>query len=571
MAEAASMDTTNSALTVSEGNSPLSKLRRLTSDPSVKNSMPMIFSVIAVVVGLVVYLVIQKPAVTTLYASLPDAEKARVVEALKNSGTNVSIDPTTGDILVPAQDYHSSKMLLAAQGLPTSVPEPYSGIGDIPLGASRSVENVKIKQAQELELARSISEIDGVVAARVHLALPEKSVFARAAVPPSASVFMQMSNGRSLGSHQVSAIVHLVSSSVPGMAKSDVTIVDQYGSLLSKPVDDPSNALSDGELEHRMKLEQIYRARIISLVSPIVGAGNVTAQVNLEMDFTRSEITEELVDPKSNALRSSQSSLDVTANATAKGIPGTTSNTPPTSTELKSDFTSSGGSTGSTQTRSSNEVKNFEVSRTISTTKKPSNQITNIQAAVLVREMVTTNPDTGETTVEKIPEEKLKEIEALIANAIGINQDRGDRLTVSSSTFASAIEGFEKPWFEMDWAVNLMKQGMTLLIMGVIILGVIRPMINRIMVPVAPGKPGEALVHLEDEPDMDQVEIGEGESLEDIKSKLKPKKASISAEMLDTANTYDDKVAVIRMIVSDEAGRVSNVFKAMMKPDLDVR
>ncbi|NBQ83576.1 MAG: flagellar M-ring protein FliF [Alphaproteobacteria bacterium] len=388
---------------------------------------------------------------------------------------------------------------------------------------------------------------------------------------PSASVFMQMSNGRALGNHQVSAIVHLVSSSVPGMAKSDVTIVDQYGSLLSKPVDDPSNALSDSELEHRMKLEQIYRARIISLVSPIVGAGNVTAQVNLEMDFTRSEITEELVDPKSNALRSSQSSLDVTANATAKGIPGATSNSPPTSTELKSDFTSSGGSSGSTQTRSSNEVKNFEVSRTISTTKKPSNQITNIQAAVLVREMVTTNPDTGETVVEKIPTEKLKEIEALIANAIGINQDRGDRLTVSSSTFASVIEGFEKPWFEMDWAVNLMKQGMTLLIMGVIILGVIRPMINRIMVPVAPGKPGEALVHMEDEPDMDQVEIGEGESLEDIKSKLKPKKASISAEMLDTANTYDDKVAVIRMIVSDEAGRVSNVFKAMMKPDLDVR
>ena len=570
MAEAASMDT-NSALTVSEGNSPLSKLRRLTSDPSVKNSMPMIFSVIAVVVGLVVYMVIQKPAVTTLYASLPDAEKARVVEALKNSGTNVSIDPTTGDILVPAQDYHSSKMMLAAQGLPTSVPEPYAGIGDIPLGASRSVENVKIKQAQEMELSRSISEIDGVVAARVHLALPEKSVFARAAVPPSASVFMQMSNGRALGNHQVSAIVHLVSSSVPGMAKSDVTIVDQYGSLLSKPVDDPSNALSDSELEHRMKLEQIYRARIISLVSPIVGAGNVTAQVNVEMDFTRSEITEELVDPKSNALRSSQSSLDVTANATAKGIPGATSNSPPTSTELKSDFTSSGGSSGSTQTRSSNEVKNFEVSRTISTTKKPSNQITNIQAAVLVREMVTTNPDTGETVVEKIPTEKLKEIEALIANAIGINQDRGDRLTVSSSTFVSVIEGFEKPWFEMDWAVNLMKQGMTLLIMGVIILGVIRPMINRIMVPVAPGKPGEALVHLEDEPDMDQVEIGEGESLEDIKSKLKPKKASISAEMLDTANTYDDKVAVIRMIVSDEAGRVSNVFKAMMKPDLDVR
>jgi flagellar M-ring protein FliF len=114
-----------------------------------------------------------------------------------------------------------------------------------------------------------------------------------------------------------------------------------------------------------------------------------------------------------------------------------------------------------------------------------------------------------------------------------------------------------------------MKQLMTLLIMGVIILGVIRPLISRIIVPVAPGKPGEALINLEDEVDLDTVEISEGESLEDIKSKLKPKKASISAEMLDTANTYDDKVAVIRMIVGDEAGRVSNVFKNMMKDDLD--
>ncbi|XDZ64944.1 flagellar basal-body MS-ring/collar protein FliF [Alphaproteobacteria bacterium LSUCC0684] len=571
MAEAASMDEKNGSLTLAQGTGPLSSIRRMTADPSIKKSMPMIISVIALTVGLVMYMFIQKPAVTTLYASLPDAEKARVVEALRNGGMDVSVDPTTGDVLVPVRDYHSSRIMLAAQGLPTSVPEGYSGIGDIPLGASRSVENVKIRQAQEMELARSISEIDGVVAARVHLAIPEKSVFARSAVPPSASVFMQMSNGRTLGQHQVSAIVHLVSSSVPSMAKSDVTIVDQYGNLLSKPVDDPSNALSDSELEHRMKLEQIYRARIISLVSPIVGAGNVTAQVNLEMDFTRSEVTEELVDPEANALRSSQSSLDVTANAGAKGIPGATTNSPPAATELKSDFTNQGSSGGGVQTRSSNEVRNFEVSRTISTTRKPSNQITNIQAAVLVREMVVENPDTGEKTVEKIPPEKLKELEALIADAIGINPERGDRLTVSSSTFVSVIEGFEKPWFEMDWAVNLMKQSMTLLIMGVIILGVIRPMINRIMVPIAPGKPGEALVHMEDEPDMDQVEIGEGESLEDIKSKLKPKKASISAEMLDTANTYDDKVAVIRMIVSDEAGRVSNVFKAMMKPDLDAR
>ena len=567
MADATTMNENNGRVAVAGGSGLLSNIRRMTSDPSVKRSMPAIIAVIAVIAGIVVYMIIQKPAVTSLYASLPEAEKARVVEALRNGGVDVTLDPSTGDVLVPTTDYHSARMMLAAQGLPESVPDGYASIGDIPMGASRSVESVKIKQSQEIELARSIGEIDGVVAARVHLALPEKSVFARTAVPPSASVFLQLSNGRTLGIHQVNAIVHLVSSSIPSMAKSDVTIVDQNGNLLSKPYDDPSNVQNDGELEHRMKLEQIYRNRIIQLVSPIVGAGNVMAQVNLDIDFTQNEITEELVDPQASALRSSQSSLDIAAKPDAKGIPGATTNRPPDTAQITSDF-SSGASGDGIQTRSSNEVKNFEVSRSISTTKKPSTRIVTINASVLVRNMEAENPETGLMEVQKIPEDTLKEIEALVANAIGINAERGDKLTVSSSKFASAIEGFEKPWYELDWAVNIMKQGMTLLVMGVIILGVIRPLINRIIVPIAPGKPGEALVHLEDEVDMDAVEIKEGESLEDIKAKLKPKKASVSAEMLDTANTYDDKVAIIRMIVSDEAGRVSNVFKAMMKKDM---
>lgn len=568
MADATTMDNETAAVTVTEKSGMLSSVRRITSDPSVKKSLPAIFSVIAVVIGLIIYVVIQQPSLSPLYAGLPESEKARVVEALKNAGVDVSLDPSTGDVLVPTSDYHTSRLTLAAQGLPESVPDGYSTIGDIPMGSSSSVESVKIKQAQEIELARSIGEIEGVIAARVHLALPEKSVFARSAVPPSASVFVQMSGGRALGNHQVNAIIHLVSSSIPSMAKSDVTIVDQYGNLLSKPIDDPSNAMSDGQLQHRMKLEQIYRNRIIQLVSPIVGAGNVTAQVNLDIDFTRNEITEELVDPEGGALRSMQSSVDMTAKPEAKGIPGATSNRPPAANEMTTNFTNE-GSGGEFQSRSSNEVKNYEVSRTISTTQKPSNLITAINASVLLRDPEVENPETGLKEIQKITPEKLTEIRALVESAIGINVERGDKLTVSSSEFASAIEGIEKSWYEIDWISNIMKQLMTLLIMGVIIVGVIRPLISRIIVPVAPGKPGEALVNLEDEVDLDTVEISEGESLEDIKSKLRPKKASISAEMLDTANTYDDKVAVIRMIVSDEAGRVSNVFKNMMKEDLD--
>lgn len=557
---------TTTVVTV-EGGGPLSTVRRLASDPSVRRSMPAIFGVILTVIGLASFYFLNKPPLTTLYAGMPEAEKARVVEALMNTGMQVQLDPTTGEILVPTSDYHTARMQLAAQGLPASVPEGYDSISDIPMGSSRTVENVRLKQSQEIELARSISEIQGLVAARVHLAIPEKSVFARASVPPSASIFVQMEDGRALSRQQVSAIVHLVSSSVPSMPKSEVTVVDQYGNLLSQPGQNAASTASDSQLEHRIRLEDIYRQRIISIVTPMVGGGNVMAEVNLGIDFTRSEITEELVDPDRNALRSEQRSSDTSSEKTARGIPGATANMAPTETEVSTqqgDVQSGGG----VANRSSSEVRNYEVSRTVSTTRKPGTEITRIQASVLVRDMEVINPETGLPEIQPVSPETLADIERLVINAIGIDEERGDNVTVSSAAFVATLKGVTKPWYDMEWAVTLMKQGMTILIMAVVVLGVIRPLISRIMVPAAAGAPGEAMVSLDDDDEVDQVEIQEGESLEEIKAKLKPKKAAISAEMLDTANTYDDKVAVIRMIVGEEAGRVSNVFKTMIQSDL---
>ena len=548
---------------------PMAVLYRITGGQSLRQVLPAAIGVVVALVAIIFFVVSQQPERTTLYASLPEAEKARVIDALKNAGVDVALDPTTGDVIVPVRDYHSSRMTLAAQGLPASIPDGYDSLANIPMGSSRSVEQVRLKQTQEIELARSISEIQGLVTARVHLAIPEKSVFARASTPPSASVFVQMENGRSLSRQQVDAIVHLVSSSVPFMAKNDVTVVDQYGNLLSRPPQDSAGMVSDAQLEHRIRLEEIYRNRVIALVSPIVGAGNVTAQVNLAIDFTRSEITEELMDPEGTALRSEQRSSESSSELIAKGVPGATSNRAPTQTEIETQQTIDNSDPNAAKARSTSETRNYEVSRTVSTTQRPSSQITSIQAAVLVREMEVVNPETGLTEVKEIPKEKLDEIKALVSSAIGIDADRGDSLTVSSSTFVSALEGVKKPWYDMDWAVTIMRQGLTILIMAVVVLGVIRPLINRIMVPAAQGGPGEAVVTLDEDVDLDTVEIQEGESLEDIKAKLKPKKASISPEMLDTANTYDDKVAVIRMIVSDEAGRVSNVFKTMMQNDMD--
>ena len=228
----------------------ISELRRMANQPAVKRAMPAVAAIAVVFVGLLAYMIMQQPSRTTLYASLPESEKSKILDALMNSGIDATIDPTTGDVMVPVPDYHESKMKLAAQGLPTSVPGGYDTLGEIQMGTSRSVESMKLKQSQEIELARSISEIDYVTSARVHLAIPEKSVFVRDTAPVTASVFVQLLEGRSLDATQVKAITHLVSSSVPGLNEANVTIVDQFGKLLSNPIDDPESILSNAQLQH---------------------------------------------------------------------------------------------------------------------------------------------------------------------------------------------------------------------------------------------------------------------------------------------------------------------------------
>lgn len=544
-----------------------SRVNEVTKQPAFRRALPTIIAAFVVVLGLVAYFMMQQPSRTTLYASLPESEKSRVLDALTNAGIDVTLDPTTGDVMVPTGDYHSSRIMLAAQGLPSVVPTGYENLDSIQMGASRNVESMKLKQAQELELARSVAEIDNVVSARVHLALPEKEVFIRQESEPTASVFVQLASGRALGRSQVQAIIHLVSSSVPKLAKENVSVIDHNGALLSDSSQTLSGVLNNAELEHRVRMEDIYRRRIISLLTPIVGPGNINAQVNLDIDFTRSEVTEEIVDPDGNALRSEQNTQDLTRETPAKGIPGAVSNTPPLAPELNTENPNP-NAPDNIRASSSSEVKNYEVSRTVSNTQKPSHRIRKINAAVLVRDQMVTDPETGENVTVPLSDDMRLKIERLVSDTIGIDINRGDSLTVSSSPFMTELEGVTAPWYEAEWVKTAVNQLAIVLILAIVILGIIRPLLNRILVPATSSS--TMMVSGDEEVDLDQIEVGEGESLEDIKAKLKPKKQAISAEMLDTANTYDDKVAIIRMIVADEAGRVSNVFKAMMQKDMNI-
>jgi flagellar M-ring protein FliF len=525
------------------------------------------------VAGLVAYFLLQQPSRTSLFASLSEADKSRVVETLTNAGVDVTLDPTTGEVLVPSSDYYSSRMTLAAQGLPASDPSGMDELNNMPMGTSRSVEQAKLKHAQETELARSINEIASVVAARVHLALPDRTAFVRNQLPPKASVFLQLGSGRTLDESQVVAIINLVSTSVSGMTRENVSIVDQSGRLLSQPSDDPAVLIGDTQLQYRMRLENIYRSRIESIVTPIVGAGNVTAQVNLEIDFTRSETTEQSVDPESTTILSEQSTLDVSSSPEAKGIPGAVANTAPTEATLATEQPAAAGAApaATNEARSSSEVKNYEVSRKVETTTSPSNRIARIDAAVLLRSPTVFDPETGEPVEQALPDEILAQIKNLVAGTIGLQSERGDTLTLSSQPFILALQdGVSLDWYETDWVMEVAKQAVTVLLMAVVALGVVRPLLQRVLVPSGGAIVAQGGLSNEETEALESIEVREGESLEEIKAKLKPKKSNISLEMLDTANTYDDKVAIIRMIVSDEAGRVSNVFKQMMKKDLDL-
>ena len=209
-----------------QAGSIVSQVSRIYNQPAFQRSLPTFIALAVAVIGLGAYLWMQQPTRTTLYAGLPEAEKSRVMDALRNSGVNVTLDPVTGDVLVPTENYHSSRMTLAAQGLPASAATGYEQLDSIQMGSSRSVEAARLKQSQEMELARSISEIDLVISARVHLALPDKEVFVRQQAEPTASVFLQLARGRSLGRSQVEAILHLVSASVPSLTKENVSVVD---------------------------------------------------------------------------------------------------------------------------------------------------------------------------------------------------------------------------------------------------------------------------------------------------------------------------------------------------------
>lgn len=552
---------------VAQAKGALSHVLRMGNQPALRRAMPAILILTVAVLAVGGWLILKEPARMVLFPGLAEADKARVIDALNSAGIEGTVDSLTGEVEVPTADYHRARMQLAAQGLPTSMPSADAVLTELPMGASRSVEGARLKQAQELELARSITEISAVTQARVHLALPEKSAFLRDTQPPRASVFLQLAAGRVLEPSQVEAIVNLVSTSVPGMARGDVTVVDQMGRLLSRGADDPAAQVTDRQLQHRLEVEKLYRERIEALLTPIAGPGNLSVQVTVDMDFTQSQITEERVDPKGTALRSEQSEMTENSEPPAKGIPGAVSNTPPnqaalnTAAEVAPD--AAAPEAGAVTNRSSGTTKNYEVSRTVETTQPATARIVKISAAILMRaKPVEVPPEEGVEPPPLLPAELKADLERLAQTAIGFDAERGDTITIAAQPFIDEVLEMEPP-ADLSWLPEATRQFALIALIAIVALGIIRPLLTKVSWQSESPASGQVQVG-----GVPGVEVADGDSLDDVQARLEARRAKLTNAALGANVSREEKFAVLRQIVAEDPARIASVLQRMMKDDL---
>jgi flagellar M-ring protein FliF len=433
---------------------------------------------------------------------------------------------------------------------------------------SRFMEQVSYRAAMETELASSVTEIASIRGARVHLAEPQQSVFVRNQTPAKASVVVVPHPGRVITPSQIRAIVHLVSSSVPYLPAENVSVVDNTGALLTDTEGENAMTLTTAQAEHKRSLEMSYNRRIEQILATIVGLGNVRSEVDVTLDFTEVETTYEEFDKAGVGPRTRSESLDFEQEAAigASGLPGSFSNQAPASP----DFTASGnlpanGDASSTGVSSSSTTRNYELDREIRYVKQQVGSIDRVSVAVVINQDAYISPAEGEAT--GISAEELERLTEVVKGVVGFSEARGDSVAVVPSSFAVPVDIVpEIPWWEDGSIVDLIKYGSSLILILLILIFVARPIIRANMpqddgldIPLA-SIDGE----LSDQ-DLQMIKLGEGETLEEIKAKLAPKKSSIPLEMLNTANSYDDKVAVLRMLAADDPGRVANSIKRLIE------
>ncbi len=458
----------------------------------------------AVAIGVVVVLWSQEPSYTLLLGKVSNEDIAQVASTLESAGIPYKTDTGNGSISVPSNRINEARLKLASEGLPNS-----GGFASITkdngFGTSQLMENARYQYAQEIELAKTIADLQPVGGARVHLAIPEQSAFIRDKKTPSASVFVQLKNGRNLESGQVTAIVNLVASSVPGLDADHVTVVDQKGRLLSSPGGNDEFSMRDKQYEFAHHMEDTYTQRIEELLTPLVGAGNVRAQVTADVELAMTEETNEEFNPQGQVVRSEQTSEESNRNAGGvQGVPGALTNQPPAggtaaAPNAATNTTATQTTTDETVVNNSSKqsTRNYEIDRKLAYTKQLPGRIKRISAAVLVDNLHVTD-DRGQVTETPFTPEQLDSMTKLVRDAVGFDEKRGDVVNVVNSSFRPvaappANELQTVPLWERPMVRDIARLVLGLIALVILILTVVRPLIRSVMATLNAMTPSRQL------------------------------------------------------------------------------
>lgn len=496
----------------------------------------------------------QAPEYRVLYSGLSDRDGGPVVTTLQQMNVPYKMAEGGGAILVPANQVYELRLRLAAQGLPKGSVVGYELMDNQKLGTSQFGEQANYHRALEGELTRSIQAISAIQSARVHLAFPKQSVFVREQQKPTASVLLTLHAGRGLDRAQVNGIVHLVSTSVPELLVSNITVVDQNGALLSESPDGAKNAgLNATQLEYLRQLESGLVKRIEEILSPIVGKDNVRARVTTDVDFTQSEQTEENFKPNATpeeaAIRSQQSA-ETTGGAgqPAAGVPGALSNQPPGAATAPLNApagvpaASAGGAGGSSHKES---TINYEVGKTVKVVRQAVGGIKRVSAAVVVNYRPVTDKD-GKVVMKPLTPQEMTQINNLVREAMGFNAQRGDTVNVVNASFSSVEEPSVPLWKDPE-TVALGKEFLkNLLIAAIVMLLLLKVFLPALRAIFAPPPPPPATGE-------------EGENLEEVVAQRE--EALREQEALKAQSAYDENLRIAKELAKNEPRIVASVVK----------
>jgi flagellar M-ring protein FliF len=415
---------------------------------------------------------LQKADYQILYSNLSDEDAGLIIEKLK--GQKIPYKTSAGGIMVPSDKVYELRLQMASQGLPQGGNVGFELFDKANFTMTDFVQKLNYRRALQGELARTIISLSEVEQSRVHLAVPEKSLFAKEDERPKASVLVKLKQGRSLSQSQIQGIRYLVSSSVEGLNPKDVSIVDQQGEMLTEEAGDDTIGMSKDQLEYQRNFEKEMENRIIGILEPVVGKGKARAKVTATLDFTKIEKTEERFDPDSQVVRSEQKNMEKSLTGTTGGVPGVSSNLPgKTGTQVASNHG---------QTEKKNEVINYEISKITSHVINTPGELKRISAAVLVDGTYTAQKGSKEKQYTPRTEEDLKQFEDMVKKAIGFTTDRGDEVKVVNMPFeATSQEELAEPKKEiMPIILTAAKYIVPLLAVLLLFIFVIKPMLKSL-------------------------------------------------------------------------------------------